>query len=201
MGAAKHIPEQLDTAWWTAFANALRTSPHRDALRVATMSEDLKAWTTLLTGVVAESFRSLGWSAAAKGHAGGSLPVSRQEYLGIDAIGFLPSEELWPAPIVAVELENKQTQRDVAYSLWKVLCVRASLRVVFAYRRDWEDGRSLTEGLSDAFFRSVSPERRLAVDGPVLVILGCRGEGDAFPSGYFKVWRLQQNTGRFERIE
>jgi len=29
---------------------------------------------------------------------------------------------------------------------------------------------------------------------------GSRGEADTFPYGYFKVWTLHTNTGRFERV-
>jgi len=30
--------------------------------------------------------------------------------------------------------------------------------------------------------------------------LARRGEGETFPHGYFKVWRLNPNTGDFERF-
>ena len=31
-------------------------------------------------------------------------------------------------------------------------------------------------------------------------VIGSRGEGDTFPYGYFKVWRLNPNIGAFERF-
>ena len=34
-----------------------------------------------------------------------------------------------------IELENSSREDMIAYSLWKVLCVRADLRVVFCYRK------------------------------------------------------------------
>jgi predicted GTPase len=45
-------------------------------------------------------------------------------------------------PISVFELENSPVNDLVAYSLWKVLCVRASLRVVFCYRQDASEGRN-----------------------------------------------------------
>lgn len=33
-----------------------------------------------------------------------------------------------------MELENSRDSERIAYSLWKVLCVRAELRIVFCYR-------------------------------------------------------------------
>jgi hypothetical protein len=54
----------------------------------------------------------------------------------------------WPLPLAAFELENHAKDDRVAYSLWKVLCLRVGLRVVFAYRPDWERSRQLVNAVA-----------------------------------------------------
>jgi len=41
---------------------------------------------------------------------------------------------------------------------------------------------------------------RTNLGGETLVIVGCRGEGETFPWGYFKFWKLDCNLGRFEKV-
>ncbi len=41
---------------------------------------------------------------------------------------------------------------------------------------------------------------RMEIDGETLLVVGNRGDGDSFPWGYFKCWRLDANLGRFEKI-
>jgi hypothetical protein len=36
--------------------------------------------------------------------------------------------------------------------------------------------------------------------GQTLLVTGSRGEGESFPWGFFKLWRLDANLGRFEKI-
>ena len=87
----------------------------------------------------------------------------------------------------------------MAYSLWKVLCVRAPLRVLFAYRPDWEKARSLVGKFQDDVIGSLTIEQRTALEGDTVIVMGSRGEGGTFPWGYFKVWKLDTNLGRFEK--
>jgi hypothetical protein len=145
----------------------------------------------------------MGLSVAAKGHRGRRLPVGRQEYLGIDLTAY-PTEEAdsarWPWPVAAFELENSVSDDLVAYSLWKVLCVRAELRVVFAYRPDWERGRGLVAKACEGVIGTLCPAQRAAIDGEVAMAIGSRGEGETFPWGYFKFWLLNQSLGRFEKV-
>ncbi|MFG0331693.1 MAG: hypothetical protein ACF8PN_17545 [Phycisphaerales bacterium] len=103
----------------------------------------------------------------------------------------------WPFPVAAFELEN-QGER-AAYSLWKVNCVRADLRAVFAYRNTWEQVGQLILSLTDEVLDSYPIERRKTLDDRTLLITGSRGDGETFPYGYFKVWRLNPNIAAFER--
>ena len=75
-----------------------------------------------------------GWIVAAKGHRCMALPVEREEYLALDVTAFPNVTSPWRFPVVACELENSARDEVVEYALWKVLCVRRALRVVFCYR-------------------------------------------------------------------
>ena len=118
-------------------------------LKAASLAEDLKAWTACLTSTVVTSCGQLGWSAATRGCRLAELPhAGGQVYLGIDVIAFGGANDnvRWRLPVAAFELENDRTDDRVAYSLWKVLCVRANLRVVFAFRHDWDESRKVHPG-------------------------------------------------------
>lgn len=186
-------------AWFTAFFEAVQAPPLAGALRDAATSASLAEWTRLLTGVVVASCEALGWPAAGKGHRLELLPQRGQEYLGIDVMAF-PADTgrgpAWPFPLAVFELENRHER--AAYSLWKVICVRAELRVVFAYRNDREQGRELVQSLKREVIEGYSVEQRLTLDDRTLLITGSRGEGETFPYDYFKVWRLNPSIGSFE---
>lgn len=171
-------------------------------LREAAIEGNLGRWTRLLTGVLVRSCETLGWPAAATGHRLAVLPRPQQEYLGIDVMAFPPSAgesgPAWPIPIAVFELENQRER--AAYSLWKVICVRAELRVVFAYRNDWEQVRELVQSIKREVIDGFSIEQRQTLDDQTLLITGSRGEGDTFPYGFFKVWRLNPNIGSFDQF-
>jgi hypothetical protein len=128
------------TLWHEKFLNVVQEPVSSAPLKAASVAEDLKTWTACLTAAVVASCRQLDWPAAAKGHRLAELPQAGQEYLGIDVMAFPDATDAgrWRLPLAAFELENHPTDDRVAYSLWKVLCIRAPLRVVFAFRRDWE---------------------------------------------------------------
>ena len=90
--------------------------------------------------------------------------------------------------------------RTGSYALWKVLCVRAAARFVFAYRRDGEAGVALIGHLTQSVIGGFSIADRLAIRGDTMVIIGNRGGSETFPYGYFKAWTLNTNTGRFDRV-
>jgi hypothetical protein len=170
-------------------------------LKVAALAGQLADWTACLTGAVVRSCESLGWQASGKGHPLALLPQAGQEYLGIDVMAFAGNSTLrWPLPLAAFELENHLKDDRVAYSLWKVLCLRVGLRVVFAYRPDWERIRQLVNAVGADVISGLRPEQRTSLDGQTVLVVGNRGEGETFPWGYFKFWMLDTNLGRFEKV-
>jgi hypothetical protein len=97
------------------------------------------------------------------------------------------------------ELENSASLDQVAYSLWKVLCVRCGLRTVFCYRPDAADGPAFVAALRD-MADGMPPSERVDLEGETLVVLGSRNDSQTFPYGFFRMWELNSNTGRFERF-
>jgi len=189
--------------WWDRFLEQVGTSAQAAALKEASMSENLTDWTRLTTEAVVRSCESMGWEATALGHRLNRLPESASEYLKLDAMAFPnrnESDVRWPLPVAVFELENSSRNDRVAYSLWKVLCVRAPMRIVFAYRADWAQTRSLMDELATHVVGSLSPADQMAVGGETAVVTGSRGESETFPHGYFKLWLLDTNTGKFERM-
>ena len=203
--SAPEFPDVGDQ-WWKAFWNRLQQPAEATPLKAAAISVDLKAWTSHLTAMVVQSCHDMEWQAAAKGFPLNLLPQSGQEYLGIDVLAFGGSgstsdgQKGWRLPIAAFELENSRGDDRVAYSLWKVLCLRAPLRVVFAYRVSWEEARKLIGLLTQDVVGALPIQERAALPGDTIVVVGSRGEGATFPWGYFKQWKLESNTGRFEKV-
>ncbi len=188
--------------WQQAFLDVVQQPSVAAPLKEASLAEDLKTWTACLTSSVVESCKALGWLAAAKGHRLSELPQAGQEFLSLDVMAFQsePSPKRWRFPVGVFELENDRTDDRVAYSLWKVLCVRAPLRVVFAFRRDWDASRSSVNAICADVIGSLSVGDRSALTGEIVVVIGNRGDGDTFPWGYFKFWKLDTNVGRFEKV-
>lgn len=169
-------------------------------LRDAATQGRLQKWTESLTAVVVTACATQGWKGGARGHRSTLLPISRQEYLGLDVVAFdLGGVRQWRSPHAIFELENSKTDNLVAYSLWKVLCVRSKLRVVFCYRQDREQGIKLVRHLSNSVLSQMAIEERTGLGGETLLVTGCRNEADTFPYGFFTEWVLDLNTGRFTR--
>lgn len=193
---------QLGSSWHDSFMCVLREADVAVPLKHAALSRQMGDWTRLLTAAVVRSCRDLGWLIAAKGFALDLLPQAGQEYLGMDVMAFAPPQESggrWAFPVAVFELENSRADDRVAYSLWKVLCLRCPLRVVFAYRDDWRQARALLDRLSQDVIGTIPISHRGDLPGQTLVILGSHGEGETFPWGYFKLWELNANLGRFEK--
>lgn len=120
--------------------------------------------------------------------------------LGLDVIAFEPEgERRWRFPVAVFELENSATDDRVAYSLWKVLCIRSQLRVVFCYRQDAAEGAKLVRHLSAEAKQAMELSERAALGGETLVVVGSRDESKTFPYGFFKDWIYDTNVGRFGR--
>ena len=187
--------------WQPAFLQQVQDPATALPLKEASINGQLAAWTTCLTTAVVRSCESLGWQAAGKGHPLALLPQTGQEYLGIDVMAFAGTPSVrWPFPLAAFELENHAKDDRVAYSLWKVLCLRVGLRVVFAYRPDWERSRQSVNAIGQDVIGALQPGQRSAIKGQTVLVVGNRGEGETFPWGYFKFWMLDANLGRFEKI-
>lgn len=152
----------------------------------------------MLTKIVVESFRELGWHASAKGHQLETLPIRRSEYLSLDAIAFPKKEKRWSFPIAVVELENSKDDDQVAYSLWKVFCIQADLRIVFCYRQESEGGSDLVRFLRDEVVLAMDLESRTNLVGQTIVVVGTKGAAETFPYGFFKWWILEKNTSTFK---
>ena len=189
--------------WRTAFTHQIEQPGIADDLKRSALAECLTDWTSMLTTAVVRSCESLGWDSAAKWNPSKRLPQYGKEYLSIDVTAFPSIEDdpaAWPLPLAVFELENHRTDKRVAYSLWKVLCIQASLRVVIAYRPDWEQSRQLIAALKEQVVGSLSPEQRAGLGGETAVVIGNRGDGETFPWGYFKFWKLDANLATFEKI-
>jgi hypothetical protein len=185
--------------WYSAFMHTLQRHEASRLLEEAAATGHLGDWTKSLTSIVVDVCQQMGWEIAARWHQGDVLPISRSEYLALDVMAFAPTSVAWPLPVAVFELENSREDDKVAYSLWKVLCVRAPLRVVFCYRRDVDAGSTLVGHLVDTVVGSLSIEERVGLLGETLLIVGSRAEESTFPYGFFKDWVLDKNTGRFAR--
>lgn len=186
--------------WRNAFLKELQRPENATQLKDAALESRLGVWTKLLTDLVVESFRSMGWQASAKANKLELLPVSRSEYMSLDIVAFSSGTTRWRFPVAIAELENSTDDDKVAYSLWKVLCVRNVIRIVFCYRADADKGSKLIHHLRDEVLYAMSLESRIQINGQTLVVVGQKGEADTFPHGYFKWWLLDPNTSKFEQI-
>jgi hypothetical protein len=197
------VSESLAETWHTTFLEALQHHEASRPLKEAASAGRLGDWTKALTSIVVDVCQQMGWQTAAKWHRGDVLPISRSEYLALDAVAFEATQKAppscWPFPVAVFELENSRQDDKVAYSLWKVLCVRVPLRVVFCYRRDGSAGSALVQHLGEAIVGSLSIKERVGLVGETLLIVGSRAEESTFPYGFFKDWILDKNTGRFAR--
>lgn len=191
----------LATRWTSQFFATLGDDRLAAAeLKDASVRSDLACWTSTLTGVVVRSFEQLGWAAAGKGHRCTVLPVKRNEYLSQDVMAFPVSGLGWRLPVAVCELENSADADLVAYSLWKVLCVRCGLRILFCYRPEPSERPAFVASLARDVVAAIPIAERATLDGETLVVVGSRSDAGTFPYGFFQAWKLNSNTGRFERF-
>jgi hypothetical protein len=154
-----------------------------------------------LTDVVVQTCQGLDRQVATKGHELDLLPVPNCEYLTLDVVAFADSDgRSWRFPVAVMVLENSPDNDRIAYSLWKVLCMRAGLRIVFGYHSLPGQGSALVNRLGRDVVGALPLQDRLALEGETLVFVGSRSDSSAFPYGFFKWWRLEGNTGSFRVI-
>ncbi len=184
--------DSLARDWYQQFLNTVQQSDYAAPLRAAGVENRLGDWTIALTAATVATCEALGWQAAAKGSQGTFSGIKSSEYLNIDVMGF-DTDRDWAFPIAAIELEN---QRDrTAYSLWKVLCIRAPLRLVFGYVQTSEERLSLVRDLERQVLKPIPSGDRADLTGETLIAIGSRADSDLFPYDYFKWWQLETNTG------
>lgn len=183
-----------------AFRSRAQSPRFSTDLKSSTLQGEAGKWTKTITACSIAVCGDLGWHANAKGHASSVLPLLRSEYLGLDLIAFKPTGGRWPFPVAVMEFENKPGLDWIAYSLWKVLCVRAKVRIVFCYRKEANEGAELVRALTHAVIEPLGLEGRLSLEGETLVVVGSRNEGETFPYGFFSWWTLDTNTGKFSKI-
>ena len=167
-------------------------------LQKAARCGELGQWTQALTQAIVQTCHILGWQASAKGHPIDLLPVNTNEFLAIDVMAFANDAQRWNLPLAVIELENQPSR--VAYSLWKVLCVRSQLRVVIGYSQTAAERIAVIKELKNEVVRAIEPSQRIQIEGETLVAVGSRDEAEQFPYGYFKWWQLNHNTGTFSVI-
>jgi hypothetical protein len=191
------IKQSIDEQWRAAFHQTVQQHDRAQPLKEAALEGRLGAWTKELTAVAVSTCQSLGWKASAKGHRLDLLPVTGSEYLGIDVMAFAQGKTRWRFPAAVIELENSQSDDRVAYSLWKVLCLRADLRIVFCYRRSVAKGSALMRSLREEAIEAIGVAGRMKLEGETLVVIGSYDSSSTFPYGFFKWLRLDNNTGTF----
>jgi hypothetical protein len=183
-----------------AFFKSVQTEELASQLKKASATANLSAWTRSLTEAVVAACGQIGWSATAKGHKLELLPIHRSEYLALDVVAFAEGEKRWRFPSAIMELENSAYEDQIAYSLWKVISVRADLRIVFCYRLNRDEIPDLVRHLREEVVEAMGLAGRIKLDGRTLLVIGTRSESETFPYGYFGWWELDTNTGRFERL-
>jgi len=194
------MDDDLSSRFRMALMDTLKEERHADPLRAAALDGRLMPWTKALTSAAVDSCVRLGWNASAKGHTSELLPVSRGEYLGLDVIAFAPGERRWRFPLAVMELENQAHEDIIAYSLWKLLSVRATLKILFCYRKAASQAGPLKTHLQNEVVGAMDLGTRAALEGNTLLVIGRRAEAETFPHGFFAWWQLDANTGRFENF-
>lgn len=169
-------------------------------LKQAASTANLGAWTRALTEAAVRTCDDIGLMASARNHKLELLPIHRSEYLALDVMAFAEGERRWRFPVAVMELENSSREDQIAYSLWKVLSVRADLRIVFCYRRNSEAIPVLLRHLREEVVEAMGLAGRVKLEGATLLVVGSRSESATFPFGYFGWWALDTNIGKFERM-
>jgi hypothetical protein len=103
-------------------------------------------------------------------------------------------------PRAVVELENDIKHDKISYDLWKILCIRAPIRVLVCYQGDAGKVKTLRKKLEDVIWRGSLMK---GTDGDLLVIIGDQTvkyrEGDWDWSEYFTIFEWRND--RLEKVE
>ena len=194
------MPHSVVKKWREAFFKEVQNHAMSVKLKESALAEARAEWTTALTAAVVSTCYQLGWKASAKAHKLDLLPIQRSEYLGLDVVAFPDASKRWCFPVAVMELENQMADDPIAYSLWKVICVRSEIRMVFCYRHTSKEASSLLRYLSTEVIAAMGLQGRMQLNGSTVVVVGCRDDATTFPYGFFKWWQLDNNSGKFEQI-
>ena len=132
------------------------------------------------------------------------------EYLNIDAVFIdnaeydLIKESEWDPfalPRAVVELENRYGIKKISYCLWKILCVRAPIRVLICYQKNTDKVITLKQHLENIIWQGSLMK---GTDGDLLVIIGDDSEFKKTkslpPCGeYYTVFEWRND--RLEKVE
>lgn len=184
--------QSIGKLWQTNFETLLHQENYSKSLKQLV---GLSEWTKAMTYTIVNTCQLMGWQATAKGHHLTHKTIASSEFLAIDVMAFANSQQ-WQFPIAVIELENNPVR--ITYSLWKVLCIRVPLRVVFCYCRSPSDRIYAIKTLCDQIIKPMSIADRIAITGETFIVIGCKNELSIFPSGFFKWWELDINTGTFQ---
>ena len=195
------VSADLASEWYARFIETVQMHEASAPLREAAIRGQLGRWTKALTSVDLCNVRRHGMAGIGqRAHVATLLPcLGRNTWRWMWSHSSLSGDRRWRFPVAVFELENSRDDDLVAYSLWKVLCVRAKLRVVFCYRRDADEGNALVRHLSEQVAHAMELQDRAALTGETLLMVGSRNEATTFPYGFFKNWQFDTNVGRFAR--
>ncbi len=188
--------------WYYRLRQMICQSEFAEPLRQAALANRRGQWTRVLTRAVVGTCHSYGWKASAREHETKALPVPRQEYLGLDVIAFENNSPeavpRWRLPVAVFELENRDNLDIIAYSLWKVMVVRCSLRGVFCYRTQPEKVTELVGAMGQVIIDSMtsSPDDK----APLLLVVGTRSKAEMFPDGFFQPYHWDTERRRFRSL-
>jgi hypothetical protein len=111
-------------------------------------------------------------------------------------VGMSDYEDPFSLPRAVVELENSFDINKITYCAWKILCVRAPIRVLICYQKGKDKILSSAKYLEDVIW-----QRGLLKgdSGDLLVIIGNNKKGDSEWGDYFSIFEWRNY--RLERVE
>ncbi|MCK4698426.1 MAG: hypothetical protein KAT53_09020 [Dehalococcoidia bacterium] len=169
--------------------------------------DDLKdaAWTGFMGKVMKRVGKEMGC------HVAQLRPENKEEsgeYLNIDAMfidnaAYVSGKKYdeyeydpFVLPRAVVELENDYDIEKISYCLWKILCVRAPIRVLICYQKGADKVTTLKQHLEDVIWQGSLMK---GTNGDLLVIIG-NEPGDKLPwEEYFSVFEWRDD--RLVKIE
>jgi hypothetical protein len=129
------------------------------------------------------------------------------EYLDIDAfyfdksdydldIGIGDDEDPFVLPRAVVELENSFDINKITYCAWKILCVRAPIRVLICYQKGMDNITSLAKHLENVIWQR---DLLKGDNGDLFIIVGNDKKGKSEWEDYFSVFEWRND--KLEKIK